>query len=83
MAEVDLDIEWGETPFTAGEDSWPSPLIRPHPWPADLEARGLMEGMPKVIAPDGLMARWRAAEAEFVACQLEFQRLAREYGMLT
>ena len=81
MAVVDLDICWGETPFALGDDAWPSPLIRPGPWPDDLEARGLMDGTPKVTMPDDLLARWNAAEAEFIACQLEFQRLAREHGM--
>jgi len=79
---MDLDIEWGEQPFAFGEDSWPAPLIRPVPWPEDLEERGLMEGTPKVSVPDDLLARWRAVFAEFTACQLEFQRLAREHGML-
>ena len=37
MADCYLDIEWGEQPFAFGEDSWPAPLIRPEPWPEDLE----------------------------------------------
>ena len=82
VADCFLDIEWGEQPFAFGHDSWPAPLIRPEPWPEDLGVRGLMEGTPKVAVPDELMARWRAAFAEFTACQLEFQRLAHESGEL-
>jgi hypothetical protein len=82
MAEMELDVCWGEQPFVFGEDAWPSPLMRLCPWPEDLEARGLMEGTPNVSVPDELLARWRKAESEFIACQLEFQRLAREHGML-
>ena len=82
MPDCYLDIDWGEQPFAFGEDSWPAPLIRPQPWPEDLEARGLMEGTPKVDVPEELLARWRAAKAGFFACQLEFQRMAREAGEL-
>ena len=39
-----------------------------------------MEGTPKVAVPEELLARWRAAFAEFTACQEEFQRLAHESG---
>ena len=41
-----------------------------------------MDGTAKVAVPDDLLARWRAAFAEFTACQLEFQRLASESGEL-
>jgi hypothetical protein len=80
MAEVYIDIEWGETPFAYGDPPWPSPLVQPEPWPEDLEAGGGMEGIPKVTVPDELLARWKAAVTEFIACQKELTRLAAEQG---
>jgi hypothetical protein len=79
VADCYLDIEWGEQPFAFGADSWPAPLIRPEPWPGDY---GYLEGTPRISVSDDLLERWRKAYAEFAACQEEFQRLAREHGML-
>lgn len=82
MADIYLDIEWGEQPFAFGEDAWPAPLIRPEAWPENPGFRSLMEGTPKVTVSDDLLARWRAAFSEFRICQEKFQQLAREHGML-
>jgi hypothetical protein len=73
MADCMLDIEWGETPFTFGDPRWPSPLIQPSPWTPQ-------SGMVKVVIPDEFLDRWRKAEAEFIACQQELIRIAREAG---
>jgi hypothetical protein len=79
VADCYLDIEWGEEPFAFGEDAWPSPLIRPYPWPEDDR---FLAGMPRVPVPEELLDRWRTAYAEFASCQEEFQRLARAHGMM-
>jgi hypothetical protein len=79
MAEVLLDIEWGEQPFTAGKDAWPSPLIRPEIWQSEWDESLLG---PKIIIPDALLERYRRMETEFIACQGELARYARNSGML-
>jgi hypothetical protein len=72
MAEIYLNIDWGETPFTY--DGWPAPLVRPEPYEADIA------GCPPVTIPDALMERYQAAEREFLAVQAELHVIAKENG---
>ncbi len=77
--KIMLDIEWGEQPFAFGEDSWPSPLIRPEPYPEDGNPEFLGE---PVYASNGLLERYQRAEREFLAIQAELTELARRSDLL-
>jgi hypothetical protein len=72
MAEIYLNVCWGETPFTA--EGWPAPLVRPEPYDAPIA------GCPPVTIPDALMERYQAAEREFLAVQAELHVIAKENG---
>lgn len=76
MAKIMLDVEWGETPFTAGKDGWPSPLIRPSAYP---EGADPVYYGPEIEAGD-LLERYQKVEREFMAIQAELTELARKHG---
>jgi hypothetical protein len=81
MADVSMDIEWGEQPFTypdEGGPGWPSPLMRPLPWQPEWTEE--MNG-PKITIPDDLLDRWRKTQADLIEVQAELVRIAREQGM--
>ena len=72
MAEIYLNVEWGETPFSA--EGWPAPLLRPEPYePGDAR-------LSAIVIPDALLERYQAAEREFLAVQAELQVIAKENG---
>ena len=72
-----LDVEWGETPFTAGKDGWPSPLIRPSAYPEGADP--VYFGEP--VEAGDLLERYQKVEREFLAMQAELTELAREAGL--
>lgn len=81
MADVYLDIEWGDEPFAypdEGGPAWPAPLMRPLLWQAGWteERNG-----PKVTIPDELLARWQKVQAELIETQTELIEAAREQGL--
>ena len=81
MADVNMDIEWGDEPFAypdEGGPEWPLPLMRPSPWQSEWteEVQG-----PKIEIPDDLLARWLKIQAEFIEVQTEMGRIAREQGL--
>jgi hypothetical protein len=78
MTRIMLDVEWGETPFTAGKDGWPAPLIRPRAYPDG--ANPAFYGEP--IEAGDLLERYQRAEREFLALQAELTDLARRHGEL-
>jgi hypothetical protein len=80
MAEVSLDIEWGEQPFAYPDDggpAWPGPLARPHPWQPQWTEE--MNG-PKITIPDELLARWQEIQAALIEVQAELARCADKQG---
>jgi hypothetical protein len=76
MTRIVLDIEWGETPFAAGEDGWPAPLIRPSAYKEGDDP--VFCGTP--IEAGDLLERYQRAEREFLAVQAELTDLARRHG---
>ena len=77
MSRITLDIEWGETPFWAAEDSWPTPLIRPRACP-----EGADPAYWEPIEGGDVLERYQRVEREFLAVQAELRDLARRHGQL-
>jgi hypothetical protein len=82
MAQIGLEVEWGETPFGyAGGDSpaWPAPLIRPCRYPEGADPAFF--GKP-ITVPDALLERYLVVEKEFLALQTELHEIAEQNGEL-